>query len=221
MNVKNKKEDWRPIDLIRAALIVGAMFVVSYVILSRLHLNKTLPKILILNFVEALCFLAAWFYLRGKYPLSRSDYGFCKDKYKKMLSIGIVGGLLISIENIKYLFYHTTKGLGSVDTGTFVHPNYGTANVVSFIILSVVLLPVIEEIFFRGYVYRILKNRYNYIVAGAVVTLIWVIMHMDPKAALYSIVLIAIYEYSGSIGSCIMAHIMVNAIACINSYVYL
>ncbi len=220
MNDKDKKQNWRPIDLIRAALLVAAVFVVTYVILSRLNLNKTMPKILILNFVEALCFLGAWFYLQGKYPLSCIDYGFCKDKYRKMLLIGIVGGLFVSIENIKYFYYHATKGLGSDDPNTFVNPSYGALNVVSFITLSVVLLPVIEEILFRGYVYRILKNRYNYIIGGVVTTLIWVIMHMDPKAALYSIILIAIYEYSGSLGSCILAHIMTNAMACINSYMH-
>ncbi|MFC5050724.1 CPBP family intramembrane glutamic endopeptidase [Rubritalea spongiae] len=79
-----------------------------------------------------------------------------------------------------------------------------------------IIAPLAEEIIFRGYLYPVLK-RYTEPVFAAIVTgIIFGAIHGNIWAviplSLFGILLAALYEWSGSIWSCILCHALFNSI---------
>ena len=74
-------------------------------------------------------------------------------------------------------------------------------------------MPIIEEIFFRGGIYRIMKKHYSFILSAFITSTLFAIGHENRGGAfLGSLILIGVYKKSGYLGSCIVAHILSNAL---------
>jgi CAAX protease family protein len=77
--------------------------------------------------------------------------------------------------------------------------------------------PVIEEFFFRGFLYQAFRSRFG-VIGGAVLSgLIFGAIHFKPEylvpLAVLGVVLALLFQKTGSLWPCILAHAMNNAIA--------
>lgn len=105
---------------------------------------------------------------------------------------------------------------------TKIIPSYGEVvnqlNVASKsalqLVIAIILIPIYEEIVFRGIIFGYLRKNFNIIVAILVQALIFGIMHLNLVQGIYTfilgIVLALIYMYSDSILGNITVHIIFN-----------
>lgn len=105
---------------------------------------------------------------------------------------------------------------------TKIIPSYGEVvnqlNVASKsalqLVIAIILIPICEEIIFRGIIFGYLRKNFNIIVAILVQALIFGIMHLNLVQGIYTfilgIVLALIYMYSDSILGNITVHIIFN-----------
>jgi membrane protease YdiL (CAAX protease family) len=158
-------------------------------------------------------------YLQSKYALKEIDFGLGRDKLFTTVLIGGIGGLFVSVANIKYYFSNAIIHTGNFKFDEYVAVESGYIQVVLFIIFTAIIIPILEEIIFRGFIYRILKNKYDWFWASIVTTIAFGLFHANiVTAIIQSIIFIIILEKSKSLGACILAHIMTNAIYCLNIY---
>ncbi len=97
------------------------------------------------------------------------------------------------------------------------------AGTVVFVLLAVVLAPVVEEVFFRGILYRSIRDRYGVVAGLAGSSVVFGIVHFQPgpvaDAVLLQSVMVftgvglaLIYERAGNLLASIAAHAAFNAI---------
>lgn len=82
------------------------------------------------------------------------------------------------------------------------------------LIITIVLIPIYEEIFYRGIIFGYLKKEFNIIVSVIVQALVFGFMHLNLVQGIYTfifgIVLALVYMYSNSILGNITVHITFN-----------
>ena len=105
-----------------------------------------------------------------------------------------------------------TKDLGA---------NNGTAALIGGALVVIVVVPICEELFFRGFFYRALRSRYNLWIAAAIDALVFGGVHYTGSGTLTVLpVLVAlgfvfclVYERTGTIYSTIALHSLNNTVA--------
>jgi len=88
-------------------------------------------------------------------------------------------------------------------------------------VVVVVLAPIIEEIFFRGFFYRALRNRFGILLAAAIAGGVFGVIHYTgpdtlsilPVLAALGVAFCLLYEKTGSLYPCIGLHAFNNMIA--------
>jgi len=82
------------------------------------------------------------------------------------------------------------------------------------LIITIVFIPIYEEIFYKGIIFGYLRKNFNIIVAIVVQDLVLGVMHLNLVQGIYTfilgIVLALIYMYSESILGNITVHIIFN-----------
>jgi len=86
-----------------------------------------------------------------------------------------------------------------------------------FWIGAVVVAPIVEEIFFRGFVFGGLRPHYGWKKAALISSALFAVIHLQPAAVvpifLLGLVFALLYERSGSIWPAILMHVSSNALA--------
>lgn len=84
-----------------------------------------------------------------------------------------------------------------------------------FILVGVVLAPVVEETFFRGFLFQGFRARYGWVRGGILSAIIFGAAHLDPAAfiptSILGLVLAYMYHRSNSIWPGVILHFLVNA----------
>ncbi|MDR2629176.1 MAG: CPBP family intramembrane metalloprotease [Puniceicoccales bacterium] len=97
----------------------------------------------------------------------------------------------------------------------FSHPEDPFLTVIRMV-TAVAIAPVLEEIIFRGFIYRMLKGRGSKFVAAGFTSFIFALIHWNLLAFaglfMLSVCLIQIYEHSADIREPILVHALLNAI---------
>ena len=92
-----------------------------------------------------------------------------------------------------------------------------------FFLGGAIIAPLVEEIFFRGFVFAGLKPRYGWKRAALISAGIFALLHFTPFAVLPIFILGLIFSYlyhlSGSIWPAILMHILTNSLALGAAYV--
>jgi membrane protease YdiL (CAAX protease family) len=141
--------------------------------------------------------------LYRKYPLKLSEFGSTKNIVRFALVAAYVMFPL-------YAFF-TLDGPTGVPDDYDLYVSYNSYQRLTFFLQLVMVAPVIEEIFFRGYLYRILRMRYGIYSAFAFTAIPWVIAHgFDLEHAFSAFVFVAIYEKTGNLWYCMIVHSMWN-----------
>jgi len=179
--------------------------------------------------------LAWWRQRGGTWATLRSAAGLhVRDGVARTLGIGLLGYSLAVILAIGGFAITALLSwlIGAERFGNPSHPIYevlaesGVAGTVIVILLGVVMAPVVEEIFFRGALYRALRDRIGTspaaILAGAVgATLVSsaIFGAVHPQGLLFAPVLAGlgaglcvVREWSGSVAPGIVAHALSNGV---------
>lgn len=90
---------------------------------------------------------------------------------------------------------------------------------------AVVVAPIVEEIFFRGFLFAGLRGRYGWQKAAVLSSALFAVIHLQPTAILpiflLGLVFAFLYQRSGSIWPAVLMHVSSNALALGAAYLML
>jgi membrane protease YdiL (CAAX protease family) len=159
--------------------------------------------------------LCALLPLRRRGGLTRQDLGLRSAPGAR--SVGLVVLALIAYAFIAGLWVavvHPHAGAGALADVK----NQSTINVVLAIVALAVSAPVVEEIFFRGLLYRSLRNRLSILPAALIAGALFGLVHITsypldtlPVKAAFGVIACLLYERTGSLLPGIALHSFVDA----------
>jgi len=86
-----------------------------------------------------------------------------------------------------------------------------------FLVSAVLVAPLSEEVFFRGFLFAGLRQRHGWVAALLLSSAIFAVFHLQPAALiptfLLGCVLVFIYQMSGSLWPGILLHFFINGCA--------
>jgi membrane protease YdiL (CAAX protease family) len=167
--------------------------------------------------------LGAWRFSVSKYKLDWSALGFRSFNMRKglLLAAGIVvAGLLISV-----LYDLLMSQFGEESSSLILDFTDTALGLATITILAVVLAPFAEEIFFRGFFFAGISNRYGYGWGAVFSALIFAMAHLMQPGAFLPIFLLGLlmawlYRKTGSIWACIITHSVYNSLALVFMLIY-
>ncbi|MGE5248829.1 MAG: lysostaphin resistance A-like protein [Bacteroidota bacterium] len=201
------RDTW--VGLLLLVLVIGTLAVIS-VLLPR----EGLAGSLVLALLEPLLVLPVAIILGWKH-IHWKHLGFRRFGWNG-LAIGcgvlLLAYPLVVIHNMILVWAGVeTQG----DSLTQLYEMLGTPAL--FIISAVLVAPVTEEIFFRGFLFPGLRQRYGWIKAMLISSAIFAGFHLQPAALIPTFilgcVLAVIYQQSRSIWPGIIVHFLVNGLA--------
>jgi len=90
------------------------------------------------------------------------------------------------------------------------------------LVLGAGVVPVAEEVFFRGFLYQGLRDRWGVLGAVMASSLVFAAVHMIPSVLLpifiMSLLMTWVFERSGSLWTCILLHASINGLAFVAAY---
>ena len=165
------------------------------------------------NLINAISILFAFIisnlYLNYKYPITIDLFGIEKKYLKKLLLYGITGGVILILLNSPF-----RRGLDTIIIERYlVNPKEGHAFVTIFLIIVVVLVPIIEEIYYRAFIFRIVGVGASKFWSFSIASILFSAGHgISLSAFLSSLILCFIFEKAEIVGPCIIAHILWNLV---------
>lgn len=210
---------WKPVDhwvgILLLALIDIALFVVS---LQGLGTRLAQSAGLILVQLAYLIPLIVIFAYRRVHPKA---LGFGRFKWS---ALGVGFGLLI-VSYFFILLHNAVLMLLGVDTqGVRVLELFAALDSpVWFILVGVVFAPLVEELFFRGFLFQGFRQQYGWVKGGLLSSVIFGAAHLDPAAflptAILGFLLAYMYHRTNSVWVPIILHVLVNAFGLCAAYV--
>ncbi len=177
--------------------------------------------IVVASAINELIFIAtAFFVARMTGSVSIRDFGFLRAPFGKTL-----GKMAIVLASYFVMLglYNALVHLAPDDSPDKLGASGGTGKMLAFGLLVAVLAPIAEEIFFRGMIYRSLKNSAGIWPAAIISGLLFGALHIDSttSARLLQVIPLAVlgiafallYQWSGTLYSTIALHATNNAIA--------
>jgi membrane protease YdiL (CAAX protease family) len=175
---------------------------------------------LIVTLVELLLLAPVWWLTIRKYKVGWKALGL---KGFDVSVLGIGCGLLL----LSYAFnlvYGLFLGLFGLSIQPDVVPLFtGLSSPWLLFIGGIVVAPLVEEIFFRGFVFAGLRNRYGWQKAALLSAALFGLIHFTPTAIipifLLGYIFAYLYQRSGSLWPSILMHASSNAVALGAAYV--
>lgn len=209
---------WKPVDhwigiLLLALMDVGLLLAASRGIGSQLAQSAGLALIQLAYLIPLLVVFA---YRR----VSPKSLGFGRFDWN---TLGLGCGLLI----VSYLFiliHNVLLVLLGVDTqGARVLELFeALESPLWFVVVGVFLAPIVEELFFRGFLFQGFRQRYGWLNGALLSSVIFGAAHLDPAAfiptSILGFLLAYMYHRSNSVWLPILLHILVNGLGLCAAY---
>lgn len=223
LSIKNEAQaysvPWKPVDnwvgILLLALIDAGLLVAAT---QGLGAQLAQSAVLILVQLVYLLPLIVVFAYRRVNPLS---LGFGMFKWS---TLGIGCGLLIA--SYIFILAHNAilMALGVDTQGEQILQLFAELDSpVWFILVGVIFAPIVEELFFRGFLFQGFRQRYGWVSGGLLSSAVFGVAHLDPAALLPTFVLgfllAYLYHRSNSVWPCIILHVMINALGLCAAYV--
>lgn len=180
--------------------------------------------ILIASTVQSLAFIGAvWLRVVRPGLITWRDMGFTGEGVRSALSYALPGASLILLLNVVTGAILARLGVEQTQLALFEPlrqlPPAGYALAV---LIASLLVPVAEEIFFRGYVFTAYRRRYSPLVAALLSTALFALLHLNLEALVpifvLGLVLVLLYHWTGSLLPGIAAHGINNALVFVLFY---
>ncbi|HMO78799.1 MAG TPA: type II CAAX endopeptidase family protein [Candidatus Paceibacterota bacterium] len=215
-----KKEFWTFKEFVYITLSSLLMF--FFFVLLAMYFNEieNYFKSLIINFGLIVSILSPVILFLHKKGVSLNMYINPNIKFIKWflyslilaILVVVVGGSLTNIFNNFFGIDNTT-----MDVLQFTLSDNLILNLIDFKLFVGILIPISEEIYFRGVLYKFLRQKYLFITSSVISALIFTLVHFSFSSIFFLLFLGLfsswIYEKSGSLIPSIIIHIFVNTLA--------
>lgn len=158
---------WRVTDILVSLFILIAIYALFTIIISRF----LKPSNLFLEVVDNIFLLVPVYYLNNKYPLKV----FSNFNGQENLKYFLIGTVLCVILNIFYGISARLSRNAPEQYSLFIQ--YSMFQKLTDLVNSLAFVPLLEEIFFRGFIFRILRNRYDVVWGTVGSTIIFILFH--------------------------------------------
>ena len=212
--------------LVALAAVIGMLFLFLTFDPSTLSGDEEFTTALlfaVMNAGELLMLLAAWRFSSFKYHCGWRSLGF---RYPRKLGnaarLAVAGFILSILASFIYAIIITALGLDSLEAAEPPSELVETsAGVAVFAILAIVVAPIAEETFFRGFVFPGIGRKYGLWWGAIASAALFAMMHgslgaLFPTLAI-GLVLAWVYVRTRSIWACIACHAAYNSLALITS----
>jgi uncharacterized protein len=210
---------WKPVDHWTAILMLALidavlLFAASQGLGARVVQNAGLVLVQLSYLVPLIVIFA---YRRAN-PLS---LGFGRFDWN---TLGLGCGLLIA-SYLVILGHNIVLTLLGVNTqGEQILQLFGALDSpLWFIIVGVIVAPVVEELFFRGFLFQGFRQRYGWVSGALLSSAIFAVAHLDPVALIptfiLGVLLAYMYHRTDSVWIPILLHVLVNGMGLCAAYV--
>ncbi|MCS7009199.1 MAG: CPBP family intramembrane metalloprotease [Chthoniobacterales bacterium] len=169
----------------------------------------------ILSYIFLLFFIFCWFWFRKKEV--RDYLGLTFGKTKLLDYFKWVLGVLPPVMFTQFL---VTIFVGKVEAQAairFLAENSGWWERMLILLLAGVIAPVVEEILFRGWIYGVARDYGGKFAAMVVTSLLFALIHDQAMyfwgLFVFGLMLVIIYEYTGSLWASVAVHSGFNMIS--------
>jgi uncharacterized protein len=163
-----------------------------------------------------LLFLVALVPLHRSGRLGLVDLGIRKTPRKLGVGLFLLGLTGITVFNA---VWRAIVSLPRIEDGLSGLPHRSTLVIILTGVALCLSAPIVEEIFFRGFLYRSLRNRLSVVPAALIIAIIFGLGHTQypllerPQQAAFGFIACLLYERSGSLWPCIALHVLIDASA--------
>ena len=219
------RADWSPKEVLIALFII--FFIYSLVGMVFFFIFRDVESILFYNYIAyvvsfcPLIGLSAWILVRRRHDRGLDELGIRWGKPGRVLLFGGLGGLAALVISygaylLVFLIFYALTGRGPVSGESEMLKEMGTGTMVLTIVVTVILAPIFEELFFRGLFYPALRRRLGVRFAIILDGAIFGALHYQP-IFMFSLIFVGmllayIYEKTDSLIAPIMTHAIYNLV---------
>ncbi len=212
---KTENQEWYIYHIVNAFLIM----LLCFGILSAInhYLNKSLAigmsNLLVSKVTSCLSEGCGVLYLLKNYPIGPSKDSSIPKNNTTMIFWGLIGGGILSVINFPY---GVIFGNPEIPKTLFPDIAESIKSISIYLFFGIFIVPFVEELFYRGCIYRILKNRFSLIWGYIGTAFLFTIGHSFSSIyesiyiVLNSIILTYLYEETDSITTSVIAHSCLN-----------
>jgi membrane protease YdiL (CAAX protease family) len=136
---------------------------------------------------------------------------------RRIIGVGIISGLIILVANM-FISMLLQPIIGTSPIQEEVYRLISKPGIqIAMLILSTVLAPFVEEVYFRGFSYQAFKKSWGTKTAILLCSVFFSILHMDPWSIphtfIVGVILTLVYEKTGNLNAAVIAHSMNNLLA--------
>lgn len=211
-NFNLKGEERLPLKKLLINILLSVFLIVAFSVIFDVAISKSsieLPPNLIgaVSIFFALCISS--YYLWKNFPIKINLLGGENKNIYYFPLYGILGGMILLLINSPFRNSDDTIILKKF----LVDPKEGYAKVVPFLMIVVILIPIVEEIFYRGFIFRLCRNSVNRFWSYFISSIIFSVGHsLSVSIFISGLILCYIYEKTSLILPCIIAHILWNMV---------
>ena len=209
----NKKAEIK--DLVMVVSFEIVLTIIIVLILNRLDITKQTLYLLAKAFPIVISTIMI-FLLYEKYPLKI----FNIFNRNSLIAYILLGTIICLIVNFPYIIWFGNYKDVPLQYNLFVH--YNNFNKATYILLMCLLGPITEELLFRGFYYRLVRNRYGVFVGATVSITLFILFHFQISNLLYllipALVYVYVYEKTKSIIASIVTHSLNNTLWFVLAY---
>ncbi len=211
---------WTPGDVGWGLLVfVGWMIVFGAIGLLGEEIGLPIDTGVIVVFGEAILLLPVWYFTIHKYGATWTDLGL---RDFRPAAVGTGCGLMVlsAVFNFIYAMLLGLFNLRVQPDITLIFQN--TDFPLLLFVGGAVVAPIVEEIFFRGFVFTGLGRRWSWPRAALASAGLFALAHFLPTALLpifiLGLIFAYLYQVSGSIWPAILMHMLTNTLALSAAY---
>jgi len=205
MNIDPNKKRWQVSDILVSLFILIVIYVLSAIVTSPFFK----PSMLFQDIFDKIFMLAPIYYLNNKYPLK--IFSKFNKKDRKYFLIGITLCIIMNIFS-----FISTRSTRNIPEQYSLFMGYNIYEKGLFLFFYLIAGPLLEEIFFRGFMYRILRNRYNVFWGALGSTIIFSLFHglkMEIIGiGIFGLIYVYVYHKTESIPLTALTHSVDNAL---------
>jgi len=230
MTDRPPRAPWKVKDMLWASLAATLFIGIGAVILVILYLiarflgwsgtSTTSFAILILA-LEAVLLVPAWVWGPSKYGGGWRALGLRRFKFFRAVLLVVISLVLVIVS--EFAWELARERLGWADQGDILSMfGGGISGLLMALLLGGVLVPIAEEVFFRGFLYAGMRERWGTGWALVVSALIFALIHLTPGVLpplfVIGLLLAYLYERTDSLWPSILLHAVINSMAFISLY---
>ena len=203
------RDVWLGLAVLVLWLVISAT---ASVVVSLLSLDADAG--LMVSLAELLLLAPVWWFTVRKYKVGWKALGL-RSFRGRMVGLGC--GLMI-LSFAFNLFYSLFLALFDLQMQADLVPIFAELSSPWWLLAGgVIVAPVVEEVFFRGFVFAGLRQRYDWKKAAVISSALFAVIHATPTAVIPIFILGCIFAYlyhrSDSIWPAILMHVSTNALA--------